>query len=373
MAESYLLLTGIARPGGLMARVVRKGYSRAIVELPLVRVDSYNLEIRDEQGFVGDRATNRAFFDMIEELRVSLRETGDDPLGRKTTAKLSKREMEKILRHGDLPAAGLVMSAVEEFAQTLAAVIRRFLREKDWKDTECIVVGGGFRDSRAGELAIGRTMTLLRLAGNPIELVPVRNDPDHAGLLGSVHLVEPEALRDADAMLAVDIGGSSIRAGLIKLPACGRTHLKPGRIMAIDEWKYAKAAKPPTRDEAVKGIAKRLEGMIREADRRGRTLARIVGVGCPGRIDAEGDILAGAQNLPGNWEARNFNLPRKLTALLPENGDGPFRVVMHNDAVVQGLSEAVRMSHYQRWAVVTIGTGLGNARFSNLPRKENTA
>ena len=40
-------------------------------------------------------------------------------------------------------------------------------------------------------------------------------------------------------------------------------------------------------------------------------------------------------------------------------------VVMHNDAVVQGLSEAPFMDDVSRWGVLTIGTGLGNARFSN--------
>jgi hypothetical protein len=39
-------------------------------------------------------------------------------------------------------------------------------------------------------------------------------------------------------------------------------------------------------------------------------------------------------------------------------------VVMHNDAVVQGLSELPNMQDYKRWGVLTIGTGLGNARFT---------
>jgi hypothetical protein len=38
---------------------------------------------------------------------------------------------------------------------------------------------------------------------------------------------------------------------------------------------------------------------------------------------------------------------------------------MHNDAVVQGLSEVPFMQDVQHWAVLTIGTGLGNARFTN--------
>ena len=38
---------------------------------------------------------------------------------------------------------------------------------------------------------------------------------------------------------------------------------------------------------------------------------------------------------------------------------------MHNDAVVQGLSEVPNMHDVERWAVLTIGTGLGNAHYTN--------
>ena len=38
---------------------------------------------------------------------------------------------------------------------------------------------------------------------------------------------------------------------------------------------------------------------------------------------------------------------------------------MHNDAVVQGLSELPHMKDRAHWGVLTIGTGLGNAKFTN--------
>ena len=44
-------------------------------------------------------------------------------------------------------------------------------------------------------------------------------------------------------------------------------------------------------------------------------------------------------------------------------------IVMHNDAVVQGLSEIPYMRAEESWGAFTIGTGLGNARFTN--RKPN--
>jgi hypothetical protein len=43
---------------------------------------------------------------------------------------------------------------------------------------------------------------------------------------------------------------------------------------------------------------------------------------------------------------------------------------MHNDGVVQGLSEVPFMQDVERWGVLTIGTGLGNARYTNR-RKDN--
>jgi hypothetical protein len=40
-------------------------------------------------------------------------------------------------------------------------------------------------------------------------------------------------------------------------------------------------------------------------------------------------------------------------------------VVLHNDAVIQGLSQVPFMQDVMHWGVLTIGTGLGNACFTN--------
>ena len=37
--------------------------------LPSVVVDAYNAELRDEDGFIGDRASNRAFRSLLEDVR----------------------------------------------------------------------------------------------------------------------------------------------------------------------------------------------------------------------------------------------------------------------------------------------------------------
>jgi predicted NBD/HSP70 family sugar kinase len=97
-------------------------------------------------------------------------------------------------------------------------------------------------------------------------------------------------------------------------------------------------------------------------------MAPFVGVGCPGLIREDGSIERGGQNLPGgNWEASRFNLAQSLRTLIPAIAEHETVVLIHNDAVVQGLSEVPFMKDVERWGVLTIGTGLGNARFTNRP------
>lgn len=125
----------------------------------------------------------------------------------------------------------------------------------------------------------------------------------------------------------MDIGGSNIRAGLVEL------NLK--------------------KDRGLRAAREKLK------------LAPFVGVGCPGLIAADGGITRGGQNLPGNWEHRDFSSPAALREALPRVGGEDTVIVMHNDAVVQGLSEAPFCNDVAHWGVLTIGTGLGNARFSD--------
>jgi len=77
------------------------------------------------------------------------------------------------------------------------------------------VVGGGLRDSRLGELAIGRASVILKATGGiDIDLVPIHHHPDEAGLIGAAHLMPSWMFAGHDSLLAVDIGGTNIRAGL---------------------------------------------------------------------------------------------------------------------------------------------------------------
>jgi hypothetical protein len=174
--------------------------------LPSVELDSYNIELKDDEGFIGDRASKSAFRDIIENWRKSVRKAGDDPFGDEPSEEISKKTLDTLLSKGDGEAAGIVQGAIEEFSQELALVIRRYLKTKGWKDTERIVIGGGFRASRVGELVIGRTSLILKAEQIDIGLTPIHNDPDQAGLLVRGHVrIDAVAVGDEKLLLGLRV------------------------------------------------------------------------------------------------------------------------------------------------------------------------
>jgi predicted NBD/HSP70 family sugar kinase len=349
MAEDTLTTTGIGRHGA--------------TRLPSVDVDSFNIELKDDDGFLGDRASKGAFRKILDSLRKPLRTNGDDPLGKKSTEEISKSTLDELLVGDDVGAAALVHGAIEEFAQELAYVTRRFLKTKAWADTERIVVGGGFRQSRVGELAIARTDIILKGEDFKVDLVPIRFHPDDAGLIGCLHLAPSWIFEAHDSILAVDIGGTNIRCGVVETRWKKAPDLSKASVWKSELWRHADDE--PTREGTVKRLVKMLKDLIAAADAEGLKLAPFIGIACPGVINHDGSIEKGAQNLPGNWESSKFNLPNSLVEAIPEIGGHDTAVLMHNDGVAQGLSEVPFMQDVDRWGVLTIGTGLGNARFTN--------
>lgn len=334
--------------------------------LPAVTVDAYNAELRADGGFIGDRASRRAFRALLEDWRERVRQVGEDPLGDTPTEDISKAALDRVMADGDHEAAGLVHAAIEEFSQEFAAVVRRLLRLKGWRGTERIVVGGGLRGGRIGELVIGRTAIVLKHERRGVEMRPIRHDPDEAGLIGCAHLAPSWLFGGHDSLLGVDIGGTNFRAGLVELRLDRAADLSKARVREKLLWRHRDEA--PTREQAVEKLAGMLETLIGRARKAGRRLAPFIGIGCPGLVREDGRIERGGQNLPGDWEAKGFDLPSMLRAAIPAIEGHETVCVMHNDAVVQGLSEVPFMSDVDRWGVLTIGTGLGNARFSNRRR-----
>lgn len=339
-------------------------------KLPSVEVTSYNLEARDEEGFVGDRARRAAIFEHLEDLRAALRENGDDPIeGR--SEDLKKKDLDALLAEGDPQEAALVYSAVERYADSLASVVRRFCRFRSWSEVERIVVGGGFRQSRVGELAIARAGIILRTdGGQTIDLVPIRHHPDEAGLIGNAHIAPKWMFEAFDSLVAVDIGGSNIRTGIVELRQDKASDLSKARVYEFELWRHADET--TDRDRAVERMADMILNQVKAADRAGLKVAPFIGIGCPGLIQPDGSIDRGAQNLPGNWESSRFNLIESLRQAVPTIGKHETMVTMHNDAVIQGLSELPFMQDVRHWGVLTIGTGLGNASYENRDRARKT-
>jgi hypothetical protein len=338
--------------------------------LPSVVVDSYNVELKDSEGFIGDRASRGAFRELIEGIRKTLRKGDDDPLGDTDSDELTKAELDEMLTRGEPEAAGIIHAAIEDFSQNFADIIQRFMKLKDWKDTERICIGGGFRASRIGELVTGRTTVILKSEKIDLQLVPIHNDPDQAGLLGAAHLAPAWMFGAFDALLAVDIGGTNIRAGVIQLNLKKARDLSKAKVWKFSLWRHGDEERVK-REHVVEQLGEMLGGLIAAAEKKRVKLAPFIGIGCPGRIEEDGSIDRGAQNLPGNWESSKFNLPLILHEMIPAIGDHETSIVLHNDAVVQGLSEIPYMQDVERWGVLTIGTGLGNARFTNRSALED--
>jgi predicted NBD/HSP70 family sugar kinase len=354
MAEDIVTTTGIARHGA--------------TRLPSVDVDSFNVELKDGEGFIGDRASKGAFRKIFDRWRKPLKKSGEDPFGDEPSEKINKKVLDDMLIGDDTEASAVVHSAIEEFAQELAYVTRRFLKTKPWAGTERIVVGGGFRDSRLGELAIARTDIILKAEEFKTDLVPIRFHPDDAGLIGCLHLAPSWIFEAYDSILAVDIGGTNIRCGVVETRWKKAPDLSKANVWKSELWRHADDE--PTREGAVKRLVKMLKELILLADTEGLKLAPFIGIACPGVINEDGSIEKGAQNLPGNWESSKFNLPASLAEAIPQIGDHDTSILMHNDGVVQGLSEVPFMQDVKHWGVLTIGTGLGNARFTNR-KKDN--
>ncbi|AMM26833.1 glucokinase [Variovorax sp. PAMC 28711] len=346
-------------------------------DLPSVIVESYNLEVRDEDGFVGDRASQTAFRKLLDAWRKRrsnrtksrrLNRENADPLGHIHSADLTKREIDEALqqkRATELTDA--VHGAIEEFAGELGDVIKRFSRQKAWKGVERIVIGGGFPESDVGERAILQAAVMLDADAVPIGLARLRHQVDDGGLIGWVHLAPPRMVTDYDAILALDIGGTNVRCGIVKPRHKKAADLSHAKVVKRIKWRHADDN--PKQHELIDGLVDMLNEMVKYSERKGIRLAPFIGIGCPGVIRADGSIARGAQNLPGNWERDTFHLPTSLCERIPFINDEPTEALMHNDGVVQGLSELPFMQDVKRWAVLTIGTGLGNASYHNKKPK----
>ena len=336
--------------------------SHGALTLPTARVDSYNLDITYEGQRLAAHTNKRALKAAVERWRRTARLSGDDPFGKRHSMKIAKKELDAALASDDCQARCIVLGAIQEFAASLALLVERFLLVRGWRDTERIVVGGGLRASATGELIIRRAQALLHDQGMGVELLPISNHPHEAALLGAAHLVPTSTLSGHDAILAADIGGTNLRVGVVQLNLKKARDLSKAKVWKRVVWRHADHR--VGRDDVVRTMSRLMKRLIKKADAKGLRVAPYLGIACPGLIGPDGSIGSGSEVLPGNWRSPHFNLPALLSKAIPSIAGQESIVILHNDAVVQGLSEIPHLGSCRRWGIFTVGTGLGNARFT---------
>ena len=196
--------------------------------------------------------------------------------------------------------------------------------------------------------------------------MPIRHHPDEAGLIGAIHLAPPWIFAGHDSILAVDIGGTNIRAGVVELNVEEDARPVRGAVVALRAV-AASRRQAEAASEAVERLGEMLRELIRRADEGRAASSRPSSASAaPASSARTARSSAAARTCPGNWESSRFNLPRaRARRQFPRSAATRPSCVMHNDAVVQGLSEVPFMQDVEHWGVLTIGTGLGNARFTN--------
>ncbi len=201
--------------------------------------------------------------------------------------------------------------------------------------------------------------------------MPIPQHPDAAGVCGAAFLSPSWMFAGFDAILGVDIGGTNIRCGAVILKISRSWQVTRTKLVFPQHWRHADDE--PNRTEAVAELIGMLRTVVRSCKHKGIRLAPFVGVGCPGRIRPDGTIDRGAHTLPGTWESEKFNLPALIRDELRIIKRQESVVVMHNDAVAHGLSQIPLMRKERDWAVLTIGTGLGNAKFTMRQAQNGSA
>lgn len=247
--------------------------------------------------------------------------------------------LEDLLCGRALGRMGGSAEALRRYGELLGAAIARICEWSYWRGVERVYLGGGISQGESGRVVLDSAAK-----SAPVELALLPHDPDHAGLLGAAQAAGAhEAF-----VLAADLGGTNFRVGAVRAPA---------ELRFFGKTRHAGGNH--TRESLITLLAERLSRVHEQARAAALPVAGEIVLGCPGQIGEDGSITEGARNLPGTWTAPEFHVAGALARAVRG-----FRVKVENDAVLQGLSVLPHLGRVREWGVLTLGTGLGNARFS---------
>src|SRR6185295_605086 len=103
-------------------------------------------------------------------------------------------------------------------------------------------------------------------------------------LIGAVHLAPAWIFKGHDSILAVDIGGTNMRAGVV-LPNVGKApDLTKVSVWKTDKWRHVDEEKL-NREKAVDELIGMLKDLIKRAQKEKLNLAPFIGIACPGKIE----------------------------------------------------------------------------------------
>jgi hypothetical protein len=163
--------------------------------------------------------------------------------------------------------------------------------------------------------------------------------------------------------LGCEIKELNCRAGIVSVERSADQ--ERGRTSVAERQVWRHADEQPTRDAAVRRLGEMLEGLYRRAPRRAIILLPASVLRARGGLDRTAGLSAARKTYRVIGRRKISILPRILQDILLRHCDWNALLIMHNDAIVQGLSQVPFMKDIKHWGVLTISAGVGNARFTN--------
>jgi hypothetical protein len=138
---------------------------------------------------------------------------------------------------------------------------------------------GKIPSSRLGEIVAGRTTVILTCS---------HLQTSRRSRLDWRSSSRPTWMFEAfDAVLAVDIGGTNIRAGLVQLNLKKSRALSKAKVWKFSLWRHG-GEEDVKREQSVVQLGNMLKGLILAAERKNLMLAPFIGMGWPGVIEEDG-------------------------------------------------------------------------------------
>jgi len=107
-----------------------------------------------------------------------------------------------------------------------------------------------------------------------------------------------------DSILAVDIGGTNIRCGVVETRREKTPSPSKACVWKFELWRHADDE--PSRETAARRVVKMLKELTARARDEGFKPAPFIGIACPGVIESDGAIKKGAQKSTRYWESSKY-------------------------------------------------------------------